>query len=286
MEETIQQLKLSNKLRQYFLDNREEKEKTSFWATDCEKSVWELFHKWKGTPETNPLTAEKLIEFGARKRVEESAIDLLKKAGIPLKELEGQDRIDFEWNGIRITGYCDGVLEDDTPLEIKTFYGDYQEEELKNMNPRTSYLKQLAVYMYAKQVNTGHLLYINFVLGTMYEFVLKRDGSKFKCELTDIEFDIEDEFRIWKRLYEQNIAKDIEPKLDILYKYPVEEMDWKSQSKSLISKARNNQKVIGDWQALYSPYLDLIIKTQGTVRGYTDKELELIKEATQGYTNW
>lgn len=57
-------------------------------------------------------------------------------------------------------------------------------------------------------------------------------------------------------------------------------------SKGDISKARNGHKVLGDWQILYSPWKDLIIKRQGAELGYNAEEITKIKQLTEGYTTW
>ena len=70
------------------------------------------------------------------------------------------------------------------------------------------------------------------------------------------------------------------------YKTPVHEIDWHKVSKDKISKARNNQAVIGDFQLLYSAYKDLWIEKQGATLGYTPDELAYIRDVTTGYTTW
>jgi hypothetical protein len=69
---------------------------------------------------------------------------------------------------------------------------------------------------------------------------------------------------------------------------PIEEIDWAKISKSNITKARNNRKVIGDhpFWVHYSPYKNLILEKEGVTPGYTDKEIEKIKELTKGYSKW
>ena len=170
-------------------------------------------------------------------------------------------------------------------VEIKTFYGQYQAMELKAGKPRESYLKQLAIYMDFKEAKEGRLIYMDRGTGEMFEFVLLRDGTVFKC--MNVEFDIADTYKRWARLYKNNIVPKIEPKSEYRYKIPIEEIDWTSVSKSEISKARNNHKVIGDhpWAINYSPYKDLIIQREGTHAGYSEEELKLIKELTAGYTS-
>lgn len=282
---------------QNFLDEQETEErvKTSFWATETETPVFDLYHKWIGTEPTNPIEAEKLMMFKAAKMMELSLIAMLREMDVleedksfwkNLFKKNNQHRIEFETHGIKVSGYLDGLLKDNMPLEIKSFYGDYQTKELKSGKPKESYLKQLAIYMFAKNAQKGKLIYIHRGTGEMFEFTLIRTGeTTFKC--MSIEFDLEDIFKRWARLYKNNIVPKVEPKSEFRYKIPVEEIDFTKISKSDISKARNNHKVIGDsWQVAYSPYKDLIIEREGTIVGYTNEELEKIKEATQGFTTW
>lgn len=181
-------------------------------------------------------------------------------------------------------------------LEIKSFYGDYQEKDLQMGKARPSYMKQLAIYMYYLKVYRGILLYINRGNGNMYQFDLIRQGTKFKLitrkdengnviEAEDI-FDLADTFQRWSDLYKNHIVPKIEPKSEFRYKIPVNEIDWTKVSKTDIAKARNNQKVIGDgWQVNYSAYKDLIIEKEGSTIGYSNEELAIIKEKTKGYTS-
>jgi hypothetical protein len=108
---------------------------------------------------------------------------------------------------------------------------------------------------------------------------------KFKC--INIEFDLNDTYKRWAKLFNENIKPRIEPQSEYRYKIPVEELDWKALSKSEITKARNNHKVIGDhpWAVNYSPYKDLIIQRERTTSGYNLAELTKIRELTAGYSS-
>lgn len=286
---------LITQIQEFMDDKEEQREKTSFWATETETPVFDLYHKWIGTEPTNPIEAEKLMVFNAGKMMELSLIAMLREMNL-LEENKSfwkflfkkneQHRIEIETRGIKVSGYIDGILKGNIICEIKSYYGDYQTKELQAGKPKESYLKQLAIYMCAKDAEKGKLIYIHRGTGEMFEFTLLHlEGTRYKC--LDVEFDLDDTFKRWARLYKNNIVPKIEPKSEFRYKIPVEEVDWKSLSKSEISKARNNRKVIGDsWQVQYSPYKNLIIKKEGTCLGYNDEELEKIKEITTGFTNW
>jgi len=266
------------------LTKKEEHKKKSFWASDSEKDVFDIYHAWIGTTPTNPIGVETQIIFSAGKMMEESLMKKLIDADIAIDEPE-QTRIEIERENVPISGYIDGILKDGTPIEIKTYYGDYHERDLVAGKPRTSYLKQLAIYMDAQNKNLGKLIYLSRGTGKIFEFELERvEGTKFKC--MSIEFDLEDTYKKWAKLYKNNILPKIEPIPEFRYKYPLDEIDWKNTPKSQITKARNNYAVIGDWQAKYSNFKDLLIKKEESSIGYNDEEIGEIKEMTKGYSTW
>lgn len=288
--------------------NREHREKKSFWATDCEKDNFEIYHKFIGTPETNPVNSQTLLTFDAGKKMEDSIVEMLRGTGklTEKEEVEGlewvedecQYRFDLKVSDFKISGKVDAIF-DNVPVEIKTFYGNFQERELSQGRPRTSYLKQLAMYMYAMQVDNGVLLYRDRGVGTLYQFDLEREGTKFKAfwykddEVSgynakkrvecNIEFDLIDVFNKFKKVWE-NVKNKEEPTPQYKYKYPIEEIV--NAPKSKITKARTNKAVNGDWQVLYSCYRDLYIAKEKTHLGYNAEELAEIKEKTKGYSTW
>ena len=264
---------------------KREHDKNSFWPSETETSLFDIYHKWIGTPPTNPIEAEKLMVFTAGKMIEESLVGTLTKMGI-VKEMgkDEQARVEMTREGIPVTGYIDAVFTSGNPLEVKSFYGDYQLRELRAGKPRESYLKQLAIYMDFLGADKGKLVYIERGTGEMFEFTLEKGaGLQFKC--MNVEFDLTDTYQKWSRLYHDHIIPKIEPTPEHKYKYDIASMDWNKVSKADISKARNGHKVIGDWQVLYSPYKNLIIEREGTHLGYNDKEMELIKSLTKGYSS-
>ncbi len=133
----------------------------------------------------------------------------------------------------------------------------------------------------------GVLFYMNRGLGTMHEFVLTRENGIFVCnkvdpvektsEETGVSFDINDVYKRWARLHKNNIVPQVEPKSEYRYKYPIDEEHFGDLSKYMITKVLNGNKVIGDWQVIYSGYKDLILEREGTGLGYTPEELNIIK---------
>jgi hypothetical protein len=266
---------------------QERHEKDSFWCSEAETPVFDLYHRWIGTTPTNPPEAEKQMIFMAGKMMELALVETLGKMDLLEKPEDEQFRVEMEREGVKVTGYMDGVLKGGIPVEIKSYYGVYQTKDLEAGKPRESYLKQLAMYMDFMNALQGKLVYLERGTGQMFEFTLENiGGKKYKC--INIEFDLEDTYKRWARLYKNNIVPKIEPKSEYRYKKPLEEIDWQSLSSTDISKARNNQKVIGDhpWAIQYSAFKDLILEREGVKAGYTDAELAKIKELTKGYSTW
>lgn len=256
-----------------------------FHAADCEKNVFDLYHSLIGTPQTNPPDAASLDRFLKGELAEEAVYKLLDELDLVAHGGEEQYEIDVMWEGIRIKGHPDFILKDGTIIENKSWYGFYQQKELEAGRPKTAYLKQLAIYMYFLKVNEGALFMAPLEpIHERYQFPLIQVApGLFRCG--DIEFDITEELRRWKRLWEKNVVPRVEPKSEYLYKTPLNEIDWSSLSKSVITEARMGRKVIGDWQASYSQYLDLIIEREGTCRGYSPEELQEVLKATAGFTS-
>ena len=268
------------------------KEKTSFWASESETMAFDIYHRWMKTEPTNPITEEKLMMLQMRKLTEEAIVSNLRRSGLVIESLTNGERCYFEWgpHKVPISGYPDLGLKYEKEkiiIEVKTYYGDKQHSEIRNGHVKTSYLKQLAIYMFYTKLKHGVLLMVNQGTGERFEFDLYQvKGNKyhFICPDNTIEINLEETFKRWEKIYIENILKKKEPKIEYQYKYDIEKIDWDNTSASKISKARNNHAVIGDWQVLYSDFKDLIIKKQGTVPGYTPEELNRIKELTAGYS--
>lgn len=276
---------LITQIQNYVSTKEHKHERKSFWCSDSEKMLFDIYQEWIGTPPTNPIEAEKLMMFTVGKKVELALVENLQEAGLAKKfENDDQLRVDMVRSEVPITGYIDCVLINGDPVEIKSFYGVAQFAEISKGNPKPSYLKQLAMYMDFLNKEKGKLVYVDRGTGQMFEFTLIREGqSKYKC--MNVDFDLKELYDRWHEFYINNIKPSIEPKPDYRYKIPVEEIDWGKVSKTDISKARTGKKVIGDhpWAVQYSVYKDLIIEKEGCGLGYSDSEIAKIKELTKGY---
>ncbi len=287
---------LKIKLENFLLEEDEEyvkgrKQKSSFWPSESEKPLFDIYHTWFQTPQTNPIEAEKLIMFSAAKMMELALIGKLQKMGL-VKKATDQQRFEFEREGVLVTGYADGIFEDGTPIEVKTFYGDYQARELNAGRPKSGYLKQLAMYMDVLDQDLGKLIYLDRGSGAMYEFDLVRTPDTLKFKSMAIEFDLNDTYKKWAKFYNENILLEKEPDPFECghYKAKIDEINWSQLSKAVIGAARNGHKVIGtmpeeQWKILYSPWKDLLLERQGYKSGYSETELANIKRITKGYSS-
>ncbi len=280
--------------KQIKLDKEEEylgKPKTSFWASESETMAFDIFHRWMGTKPTNPMSEEKVIMLLMRKLTEEAIVSLIRKSGCIIEKLSNSERVYFEWgpNKVPISGYPDlGLIIDDEQIiiEVKTYYGGIQHNQIKNGVINKSYIKQLAIYMYYHKIPHGILFMINQGTGERFEFEIfqQENPYHFICPDNGDEINLEETFKRWEKIYIENILPKKEPAIEYVYKYPIDKIDWATTSKSKIAKARSGKVVIGDFMVKYSDFKNMIVERQGTTLGYTDKELALIRKLTDGYT--
>lgn len=272
---------------------RESKPKTSFWASESETMAFDIYHKWMGTPPTNPMEGETVMMLTMRKMSEVAVTSLMRKAQVLIKKFSNDERVYFEWgpHKVPVSGYPDAGVWIDGEIalvEIKTYYGQHNHVEVTAGRVKEGYLKQLAIYQYHYKIRHGILLMINQGTGEMTEFDLYQNPDNpyhFACPDNEKEFNLEETFKRWEKIYVENILPKKEPAIDYQYKYDIYALDWSKVSAANISAARNNQKVLGDWQVKYSDYKDLIISRQGTVPGYTEEELDHIRQVTAGYSS-
>lgn len=260
-----------------------------FYASDCGKSNFDLYHSFVGTPVTNPPKWHDTLKWAAGSGVEDAMVKILKSNGIVNEDYDQNvhGKIEMERNGIRITGRIDAMTKDGLPIEIKSInnanrwdVGAYEDGY-----PRENYVGQLAVYMDALGVDVGYLFVSSIDGLSRFWFKCVRTGDKFTCGNTV--FELDKQLAKWKNLFDENITKKIEPDVwEYKYKYPVEEIDWTKVSSAKITSARNNRAVLGDYQVQWSSYKDMWVKKQGVTLGYTAEELLKINELTKGHTTW
>jgi hypothetical protein len=266
------------------------KEKKYFYASDFGKPILDTYLKFKGVPETNPAQWYETLKWGAGQGVEASMLTILKQNGIVREDYDQKEHGGFkmERNGVTISGYMDAIHNNGSPIEIKSINNknEFDIRNYANGYPRENYVGQLSIYMDNLGVDTGYLFVASIDgLNTFWFECKKVSDGIYKCG--NVTVDLNEQYRVWGKLYTEYVLKDIEPSPNqYIYKRNIEEIDWKTVSAGDISKARNGHKVLGDWQIIYSSYKDYIIKKQGSELGYSLAELSRIKELTDGYTTW
>jgi hypothetical protein len=268
----------------------EEKTKKAFHASDVFKTNLDLYFAFTGEPKTNPPSWNDTLKWGAGVGVEAQMLKILKMNKVVKEDYDQKlhGRIEIEREGIKIHGYIDAISTNGTPIEIKSINNknSYDISGYENGYPRESYVGQLSVYMDALNVDRGYL-FVASVDGLNYFWLeCKRiKGRVFKCG--NVKVDLDEEYKRWASLYNDHVLKKVPPDVNqYLYKYDVNTIDWRKVSKTDISKVRNGRKVLGDWQITWSPWKDRIVKLQGSTLGYTNEELQVILEKTDGYTTW
>jgi hypothetical protein len=170
-------------------DNSAKRKKTSFWASDCKKTMAELYWAWIDEPETNPCEAETLIMFKAAKLFELAIMEKMVKFGLAA-DLENdevvaalgvnlaenkdefgkrQARMEMEREFVPVTGYLDGLTTTGEPIEVKSYYSAKVDRDLANGKPPSEhYLHQLAVYMDFLGKDRGYLVSVNRSTGAIF----------------------------------------------------------------------------------------------------------------------
>lgn len=268
-------------------------ERTGVHASDFGKPGLDLYFRMTGVEQTNPPEWYEKLKWGAGLGVEKELLQVLKDSKIVPEEYDQDVHgvVEKTIDGVLFTGHMDGNTSLDQtgePIEIKSINNKnaFDIEKYKNSNPRENYVGQLAMYLYLTGAKKGHL-FVASVDG-LHRFYFECNDlgdGRYKCGnvIVNISREVSRLIKIYKENVLTNTMPDVNEKI---YKFPVDQIDWRSISKDKISKARNNKAVIGDWEVQYSNWKDKIISLQGTTPGYTPQELELINTKTAGYSNW
>lgn len=123
--------------KQEFLKDEEieKKEKKSFWASEAETPLFDLYHKWIGTEPTNLSDLNGIMIMNTGKLLELSLVEILEKKGLAVK-LDQQTRVEFELEeyGIKVSGYVDAILLGEEIIEGQEKEGEvYFTEEGKKI---------------------------------------------------------------------------------------------------------------------------------------------------------
>jgi len=286
--------------------------KTACSPSDSGKLEADIWLSLKGVEPTNPMDWNDTLRLEAGKAIELQMIKVLKENGI-IDENYNQDEIpttEIEREGIKIRMKFDaqckkstlkvedtlmpnsGVIEinEGEPLEIKSVNNknSFDIQDYIEGKPRENYIMQLAMYCDALGKDRGHL-FVSTIDGLhffWFELNKVREGV-YQCG--NVEVDITKEYKRFAEIWRKFQANEEPDWFEEKYKIPVEQIDWTKISKSKISEARNNKRVIGSegqYKILYSDYCDMILEKQGAKRGYNQEEIAKILAITDGYTKW
>jgi hypothetical protein len=266
------------------------KPRKNFYASDFDKSNLDLYFSWTDEPKTNPPKWYDTLKWGAGNGVEDAMLKVLKMNGIVDEEydqkLHGGFKIERE--GITVSGYTDARNLKGEPIEIKSINNANVMgiREYENGYPRRNYVGQLSIYLDALGKDRGYLFASSIDGLHRFWFECKKVGDGiYKCG--NVTVNVYDEYRRWAKLYTDHIEpRELPDLFQYTYKYPVDKIDWTKVSAGKISSARTGKSVIGDWELGWSDWKNRIVELQGTTLGYTNAELKLILEKTQGYTTW
>lgn len=291
--------------------NQEKRQRKNFHPTDSEKLEADIWCELKGIEPTNPPVWTDSLKWSAGKGVEEAMTKILKDNGNISTEYNQdiQESTKIEREGVVISMKFDALtkeselkcddnvlpqgktlkLKDGEPLEIKSINNKnfFDIQKYIDNNPKSSYVMQLSMYLDALKQETGYLFVASIDGLNAFLFECKKiEAGIYQCGNTKV--DIGAEYKRFAEINRKFLAGEEPNWFEEIYKIPVEEIDWSKVSKGDISKARNNQKVIGSegkWKLDYSPFKDFILEKQGIKdRGYTEEEIEKIKLATKGYS--
>lgn len=180
-------------------------------------------------------------------------------------------------------------------IEFKTKSG-YGADLLKqSFEPSMEYLAQLGLYLKdldeKGETNEGMLVYAllsdrgfgellqidcRYEKETKEIVAFRGSCSDGTVRDLDIRLNIQKVLDNWTHI-DKCIEKREVPKPDYQYKYTLTEELLSKQSDATILKMLKGQKVIGDWQVIYSRYFDKQLEVDGIERGYTEQEIAFIR---------
>jgi hypothetical protein len=291
---------------------REKKQRVNFYASDCQKLEADIWLELKGVEPTNPAVYTDSLKWSAGHGVEAGICKILKENGhiSETYNQETQESTKITREGIVVSMKFDALtkesemvcdenllpqtttlkLKDGEPFEVKSINNKnfFDIQKYIDGKPKENYVMQLSIYQDALSKDTGYLFVASIDGLNAFIFENKKIGEgKYQCGNTIV--NIADEYKRFAEINRKFVAGEEPNYFEEIYKLPLEKIDWHLQTKTDISKARNNQKVIGSagkWKLDYSPYKKLILEKQGVAEGYTDEELVTINELTKGYTTW
>ena len=268
--------------------NQEGRKKNSFWASDCLRPSCDIYWKWIDEPETNPMKPQTVFALDVRKQYEVALVRRLENMGelvklddeqriadLGLTVKNDQFRIEMEREFVPITGYMDAVHVSGIPVEVKTHYIPGVDKKLDTGHPPSEhYCHQLAVYMDYMGVDKGILAQGNIISGDIWFMEMEHLGD-LVFKIRDYVFDLEIEYKRWRRIMENNIHQRREPDLQYFYRPELTKELLKLYPEDKIKKAIKGDRVLSDhkWRYQYSSYKDKVIEKEAQMKGVSVDDL-------------
>lgn len=227
------------------------------------KDMLSMYYKWKGVAPSNPSPASSILKMRLGDGVHTVVAGILAKAGIKaLAEVGGKFHVATLKRPIsyRVDGLheLNGELE---VLEVKSVDEDQiigRGWGIREKGPKADHLLQCICYFnVVPGVRRIRLLYIARDSGEMEEFILEKvsadsyavlQGSK----ILDCPFSFRGITERWGEL-ERALETNIIP--------PIEFRVWLNEEREFMKvKQIKGEKFKSQWEALYSPYADMIYK--------------------------
>lgn len=298
-------------MKPYFKLKEERRPKTTISPSDFGKLEADIILKLRDVPETNPNVWTDTLRMAAGKGVEEQMLDILKHNCVVHEDYtqEGDSR-KAERNGVPISYRLDAIVGEDCtieaednimpqgitiqlhkgePIEVKSINNknSFDIQKYIDNKPRESYVGQLAIYMDLEGKDRGHLFVSSIDGLNFFWFVcFKREDGLYQCGDTVV--DVMKEYERWSEIWKKYQSGEEPNWKEQTYKIPIDSINWTNMSVTAIGDVRNGRKVIGSensWQIAYSPYKNLIVEKQGATLGYSQEELNIIKEKTAGFSS-
>lgn len=301
-------MKLTKSIREYFLTHKNPRfrDGRGHYASALTSDMRDLYWAATGTPETNPTDLQGAVRMFLGKAVEEAltahVFANLHFFGIHFYMCE---QIPVGASDPAVNGFLDGMARERLPdgslsapvvVEIKTKQGYGADLFLNDFNPGENYLAQIGYYLYVTNkrgiTNEGRLLFVLLSdkhYGEIVEICVRYNAEidevrayearHIDGRVVPIDYTIKLQPLLDRlKVLDEYVAKKELPPAEHFYKYPLTPEFLASVSDTNLKRAIEGQKVLGDWQISYSRYKDLHIKAEGATMGYTDAEIEMLKD--------
>ena len=202
-----------------------------------------------------------------------------------------QIRMEMERQYVPITGYLDGITLKGYPIEVKStrstkYIGNIARGKLGQIE----HLYQLACYMDFLGVDKGLLAVVSRPDGCAVFVELKHLGDYIyqtgsqsiglpeemgsgdeEIHIEPTTFDLEDEFKRWRKLYEDYIHPNIEPKLEYEYKATLTNELLSHYNETQIKNAIRGRRMLSshEWKPQYCDWRNLWVEKEMKLKGYT-----------------